>query len=258
MRVMPAELINHIWQSTLFGVAVWLLTVAFRKNQAQVRYWLWFSASLKFFIPFSLLISLGDHLRLAPATRQIAAPALSFVMTQVAQPFAERASSLRLAQGGIDWTPIAMLLAWACGFAAVALIRALGWLQVRAALRSSRSFETHSPVMVRLSPGLMEPGVVGLLQPVLLLPAGIVDRLTTPQLEAVLAHELCHVRRRDNLTSAIHMIVEAVFWFHPLVWWIGARMIEERERACDEEVLRLGIESRPYAEAILGRGSRES
>ena len=107
------------------------------------------------------------------------------------------------------------------------------------------------PVEVRSSPGLLEPGVVGFLRPILLLPEGIAERLTPRQLEAVLAHELCHVRRRDNLTSAIHMIVEAVFWFHPLVWWIGARLVDERERACDEAVLRLGSEPQVYAEGIL-------
>src|SRR5437899_9056139 len=47
------------------------------------------------------------------------------------------------------------------------------------------------------------------------------------------------------------MIVEAIFWFHPLVWWIGAKLVEERERACDEDVLRLGSEPRVYAEGIL-------
>ena len=46
-------------------------------------------------------------------------------------------------------------------------------------------------------------------------------------------------------------MVEAIFWFHPLVWWIGARMVEERERACDEEVLLLGNEPQAYAERIL-------
>ena len=93
--------------------------------------------------------------------------------------------------------------------------------------------------------------MVGLWRPILLLPEGIVERLTPPQLEAVLAHELCHVRRRDNLFASMHMIVEAVFWFHPLVWWIGARLVEERERACDEAVLSLGSEPRIYADAIL-------
>ena len=66
-----------------------------------------------------------------------------------------------------------------------------------------------------------------------------------------MAHELCHVRRRDNLLASVHMVVEAVFWFHPLVWWIGARLVEERELACDEEVLRLGNEPRTYADGIL-------
>jgi bla regulator protein BlaR1 len=70
-------------------------------------------------------------------------------------------------------------------------------------------------------------------------------------LRAIIAHEMCHVRRRDNLTFAFHMVVEAVFWFHPFVWWIGARLIEERERACDEAVLNLGGEPRDYADAIV-------
>ena len=56
---------------------------------------------------------------------------------------------------------------------------------------------------------------------------------------------------RDNLSASIHMIVEAVFGFHPLVWWIGVRLVDERERACDEDVLRLGNERHVYAEAIL-------
>jgi bla regulator protein BlaR1 len=61
---------------------------------------------------------------------------------------------------------------------------------------------------------------------------------------------MCHVRRCDNLATAIHMIVEAVFWFHPLVWWLGARLIDERERACDEAVLRT-CDPQVYAEGIL-------
>jgi uncharacterized protein (TIGR03435 family) len=101
------------------------------------------------------------------------------------------------------------------------------------------------------SPARLEPGVVGVMRPVLLLPEGIAECLTPAQLEAILAHELAHVRRRDNLTATIHMVVETIFWFHPLVWWIRARLMEERERACDEGVLRLGSEPQIYAESIL-------
>jgi hypothetical protein len=86
---------------------------------------------------------------------------------------------------------------------------------------------------------------------VLLLPKGITTYLTPPELKAVLTHELCHVRRRDNLAAAVHMVVEALFWFHPLVWWIGSRLLQERERACDEEVMLTGVRREVYGEAIV-------
>jgi bla regulator protein blaR1 len=97
----------------------------------------------------------------------------------------------------------------------------------------------------------LEPGVFGIFRPVLILPEGIADHLTTAQFEAVLAHELCHARRRDNLAAALHMVVEALFWFHPLVWWIRYRLVEERERACDEAVLSAASDPQDYAEGIV-------
>ena len=66
-----------------------------------------------------------------------------------------------------------------------------------------------------------------------------------------MAHEICHVRRRDNLTAAIHMFVDAVFWFYPPVRWIGWQLLAERERACDDYVLQAGTDPAIYAEAIL-------
>jgi uncharacterized protein (TIGR03435 family) len=91
----------------------------------------------------------------------------------------------------------------------------------------------------------------GIFKPVLLLPEGIETRLTAAQLNAIYAHELCHVQRRDNLAATLHMLVEALFWFHPLVWWLEGRLIEERERACDEAVLQAGNHPQDYAESIL-------
>ncbi|MGB7266478.1 MAG: M56 family metallopeptidase [Terracidiphilus sp.] len=91
----------------------------------------------------------------------------------------------------------------------------------------------------------------GIFRPVLLMPEGILELLTAEQLRAIVAHEMCHVRRRDNLTFAVHMLVEVLFWFHPLVWWVGARLVEERERACDEGVVEAGGEAEVYAEGIL-------
>ena len=249
---MISELTNHLWQSTLFAVVAGLLTVAFRKNRAQVRYWMWFSASFKFFIPFSLLMSLGSHLGWAPSAKAIVSPAVSITVEQITRPFFGALPLAPSTQGDArEVFPSAILGVWVCGFAAIALIRLRGWLRIRAAVRASTAMDIPAKIAVRSSPGLLEPGVVGLFRPILLLPAGIVERLTPPQLAAVLAHELCHVRRRDNLFASVHMVSEATFWFHPLVWWVGARLVDERERACDEEVLSLGSEPHVYAEGIL-------
>src|SRR5579863_1300780 len=102
---MISELTNHLWQSTLFAVVAGLLTIAFRGNRAQVRYWLWFSASFKFFVPFSLLIGLGSRLGWAPAAKKIAAPVLynpgSFTMVQVSQPFTAALPSAHSAPNAI-------------------------------------------------------------------------------------------------------------------------------------------------------------
>lgn len=97
----------------------------------------------------------------------------------------------------------------------------------------------------------MEPSVFGIFRPILLLPENIERHLSPAQFRAVLAHEMGHVRRRDNLLSSIHMISAAIFWFYPVVWWLGARLLDERERACDEHVLYQGNDSIVYAESIL-------
>jgi bla regulator protein BlaR1 len=249
---MIAELTNHIWQSTVFAILIGLITLAFHRNRAQVRYWLWLSASLKFLLPFSLLMTFGHRLERASGTHSIApAPALRLAVVQLTQPFPQTLPQAPSTRAVHDWTTIAIFGLWACGFAALTVLRLRGWRCIRAAVRSSKRIDVLGTMQVRSSPGLLEPGVVGLFHPILLLPTGIAERLQPPQLKAVLAHELCHARRRDNLTSAVHMIVETVFWFHPLVWWIGARLLEERERACDEAVLSLGSEPLDYAEGIL-------
>jgi bla regulator protein blaR1 len=246
---------NHLWQSTLFACATALITLAFRKNRAQVRYWLWLIASIKFLVPFALLIDLGNRFWTVFAARnivtQLAPPAVSLNLDQFAQPFTDSFALSAPPSHSTTLIPIALLAIWLCGFLCVVFVRFRGWLSVGAALRASTPIDIEAADAVGSSPGLLEPGVVGFLRPVLLLPADILKQLPPSQLEAVLAHELSHIHRRDNLTAAIHMIVEAVFWFHPLVWWIGTRLVEERERACDEAVLSLGGEPGDYADAIL-------
>jgi hypothetical protein len=223
----------HLVQSTLFALAVALLTLGFRNNRAHVRFCLWMSASLKFLFPFALLIGLGARFPHPIANQDVlnGQQKVLYAVRRLAAPFP---SSLpQVPQPNADWLPIV----WACGFVSVAALRLRGWLRIRAAVRGGLP---------------LEPGVIGIFRPIIILPEGISERLTPDQLEAVLAHELCHIRRHDNLFASLHMIVEALFWFHPMVWWIGAKLIAERERACDEAVLMLGNQPRTYADAILG------
>src|SRR5260221_442816 len=77
---------NHLWQSTVFAAAAGLLTLTLRKNHARARYWLWLAASVKFLIPFSLLINLGNLLSWSRASARINAP-LYFLIEEVSQPF---------------------------------------------------------------------------------------------------------------------------------------------------------------------------
>ena len=104
--------------------------------------------------------------------------------------------------------------------------------EVNALRRVERTKGVQKPIEMRLSRTSLEPGIFGIVQPVLVRPNGISEQLEDSHLDAILAHELLHVRRRDNLAAAVHMLVEAIFWFYPLVWWIGGRLLEERERAC--------------------------
>ena len=257
---------NHLWQSTFFALLAVGLTLGFRQNRAQIRFGLWLAASTKFLVPLSLLIGLGGILH--PRGHAAATQAFAYtVIEQVSQPFSHAA----LTQGRMTmlvlWMPTILVVLWAAGTVAVLCLWWVRWLRISKLvsqampLGTGREFDvlrelerpegSTKPLEVRVSNDWMEPAVFGILKPCLIWPEGISQHLSDAQLKAILAHELGHVRRRDNLVSGIHMLVEAAFWFHPLVWWIGAGLIEERERACDEQVLQLGNKADVYAESIL-------
>jgi len=263
---------NHLWQSTLFACVIALSMLALRSNRARIRYWLWLAASLKFLIPFSLLVGIGSHLA---STRASVTPktGLYFVMEQVGQPFTRQAiaetpnaTPSTVSQNLIHLVP-ALLVVWLCGFAVVLFVWCVRWRRISAAVREAtrlhdgrelealRRLDTVAGmpklIEIRSTRTSLEPGIFGTVSPILLWPHGISERLEDRHLDAILTHELLHVRHRDNLAAAIHMLVEAVFWFHPLVWWLETRLVEERERACDEEVLELGSNRQVYAESIL-------
>jgi beta-lactamase regulating signal transducer with metallopeptidase domain len=174
-------------------------------------------------------------LEIRPAAERLSAPARALAAQQHA---------------GLDLVPF-LAGVWLAGFAAVFGVRLIRWLRLRKVMRQARDLEVPAPVDVKASPSLLEPGLVGIFRPVVLLPEGLMARLSRAERDAILAHELSHFSSGDNLTAALHMLVEALFWFWPPVWLIGGRLIAERERACDESVLAQGHDAEIYARGIL-------
>jgi uncharacterized protein (TIGR03435 family) len=255
---MIADLLNHLWQSTVVAAVIALLVLAFRRHRARLRYGLWFVASAKFLVPFAALAAVGSFVEWRQAPAPIATTMTSPAIRDVSAPFAQLSLETFAsvpAMSGTGWIAPLLVALWLCGVVAISIRRLRGWRQVLAAVRASTPWQATIPVpsgiRVRTTPTLLEPGIVGLWKPVILLPAGIESYLTAGQLEAVLAHEVCHARRRDNLTAAVHMLVETLFWFHPVVWWIGSRLVAERELACDEHVIAEAAEPVAYAEGIV-------
>ena len=270
LSAMWAALGNHLWQSTLFALSAGLLAWALRGSQARARYWLWLAASVKFLVPFSALVAMGSRLSWSHAVEG-SNNGLYFVIEGLIRPFPQppvtQPASTMFLSGLADMLPALLAAGWVCGSVVVLVVWLLRYRKISAALRHAvplregREVEAldrlasvggvRKKIDIFLSRASLEPGVLGIARPALVWPEGISDRLEDAHLDAILAHEVWHVRRHDNLAAMVHMLVEAIFWFHPLVWWLGGRLVEERERACDEEVLQSGSDRQVYAESIL-------
>lgn len=118
----------------------------------------------------------------------------------MAQPFPQTqffdATEHSAAAPHANWLPALLLTAWVCGALIVVLRWMRGWRRIQAAVRSALPLEIAADVPALCSTAMIEPGIFGIFRPVLLLPDGIVGRLGPEQLKAIVAHEMCHVRRR--------------------------------------------------------------
>ena len=107
--------------------------------------------------------------------------------------------------------------------------------------------------------GLVDaPGVIGWIRPVILLPVAVLANLTPGQIEAILAHELAHIRRRDYAVNLLQTVAETLLFYHPAVWWVSARVREEREHCCDDAAVEVVGEPAAYAQALADLASWRS
>jgi beta-lactamase regulating signal transducer with metallopeptidase domain len=103
--------------------------------------------------------------------------------------------------------------------------------------RTSQRIGLRRPARVLQTSSDTGPLVAGTWRPTIYLPEVLLDRTPPAQLEAMLMHELAHVRRRDTWVAALQFAAQIVWWFHPAVWWMNRQLTRERERCCDEEVV---------------------
>jgi beta-lactamase regulating signal transducer with metallopeptidase domain len=143
-----------------------------------------------------------------------------------------------------------VLLVWLCGVALLSVRLLRGWLGVRRLVHRDVgpvSQEIHSIVRrvsgrlaldrfvkVCESSAVVVPVMIGWLAPVVLLPASTISGLSPAQIEALIAHELAHVRRHDYLVNLLQAVVETLLFYHPAVWWVSSQVRAEREHCCDD------------------------
>jgi TonB family protein len=263
---------NHLWQAALFAGAVLGATLLLQRGApARVRFALWLAAAAKLALPAALFALLGgafDVGSFLSAPEGTAAP-LVLRFAEPVQFQTEAAGLVVPAPGARGHSEIFCLLtlAWVAGACVLFAV----WLKRRrefvrsvrggAEAWSGREFEAlgrararlslKTEVLLVLSEEGTEPGVWRTRRPVLVLPRSVAAQLDEEELETVLLHELAHVERRDNLWGNFQTALECVFWFNPVVWLVGRRMLAERERACDERVLEAGGAAGAYAAGIL-------
>jgi hypothetical protein len=128
--------------------------------------------------------------------------------------------------------------------------RPLSGLWLERAAEIARKLSVSGPVKVLESSLVSVPTAVGWLRPAILLPASAFTGLTPQQLEAVLAHELAHVRRHDYLVNVLQTGVETLLFYHPAVWWVSRQIRAEREHVCDDMAVRVTGDAMTYARAL--------
>ena len=106
------------------------------------------------------------------------------------------------------------------------------------------------PVRLLVSSLVQAPAVVGWLRPVVLVPVGALTGLPPEQIEALLLHELAHIRRHDYLVNIVQSVVEALLFYHPAVWWVSGHIRAERELCCDDVAVSVSGDALTYARAL--------
>ena len=263
-------LIHFCWQAVFIAAVYRVFSVAIARRSSQTRYLVALSA---------LLLMLGSAIATFAWEMRPDAPVASIadsasnLSTSIAADFPHStAPTVAAIHSAPERLTLASLLPWIDGLWFIGVfalsIRSLGgWWYLRR-LRLASTGEPPAPVRaaferissalgltraisLRLSTAIDSPMTMGTLRAIVLLPLSAVTLLGTDELEVVLAHELAHVRRADFFWNILQTVAETLFFFHPAVWWISARIRHERELCCDDLALQICPNPIVYAHALV-------
>jgi len=270
-------LLHFVWQGTLIGVLTAIALAVLRNGAADVRYVVAaVGLSLMVTLPTVTAIQLWSSASASLPSIVISnttVPAARTPASLRGQPTGDRTaaasvpSSSRLLNSiRVDaWLPM-LVLTWLMGVLILSLRLMSGWVWVQRiksrgtspavggwdhiADRLCRRLHIARRVRLLESTIVDVPTVIGWVKPVVLMPASALAGLSPHQLEAILAHELAHIRRHDYLVNLLQTVVETLLFYHPAVWWLSRRIRAERENCCDDLAVSLCGDPYTYARAL--------
>ncbi len=283
-------LLHFVWQGALVGAVTALALTALRRSAADVRYVV---AAVGLALMLTLPVVSGvlkfQALRADAGASGLSAPAMARqpgAPLDAAPPMSaparrqsfdrSPASLMTRLFSSIRMEPVlpTLILLWIAGVSMLSLRLLTGWIWAqrlrtrgnapaasewqRMATRLSRRLHIRRAITLLESTLVDVPTVIGWLKPVVLLPASALGALSPQQLEAILAHELAHIRRHDYLVNLLQTLVETVLFYHPAVWWLSRRIRVERENCCDDLAVSLCGDPVAYAHALADLESLRS
>ena len=251
-------LLHFVWQGALIGVLF-----AIVRGIAGPR----LSANGRYILACLALAAMAAAPLATYGVMTVLAPALAAGATSVPPPSNGPLPSVEFAQSG-SWQQLLpwLVMTWVAGVMLFSVRLIGGWFGT-ARLRRVKSRpapaewqQTVDRLIGRMGIGqsvrliissLVEtPVVSGWLRPMILIPVGALTGLPTEHLEALLAHELAHIWRRDYLVNVLQSVAEAVLFYHPAIWWISAQIRHERELCCDDLAVAASGDVLTYARAL--------
>jgi len=258
------SLLHFVWQAALLALALGGALAVTRNSTPRTRYALCCAAlALMALCPILTFAYLAYGAGEAPATAPViaAGPVSSPQLSQDAS-----ASPLEHAAAMVDRAMPWILAFWIAGvllFLARAIAAGLAARKLRTAAiadapeslldlaeRVGERLGIRRAFEVFVSGAISVPTMVGWLKPVILFPVASLAGMAPEQLEAVLAHELAHIRRWDYLVNALQIAAETLLFYHPAVWWVSRRIRREREHCCDDVAVSVTGSPLVYAKAL--------